>query len=677
MVDGAAGSGKSCTINILKVFINLIMQQPGDSIDCPYVVVCAPTGTAAVNIKGQTLHTTFSFTWGDEHLSLSDKKRDTKRAIFRNLAFLIIDEISMVKADMLYQIDLRLREIKMQPNKLFGGVALFVFGDIMQLKPVKGVYIWCQPKNQDYLHAFHVQSHWEQFEVISLMENHRQKGDAPYADILNRIRVGEIIEDDMQILSERVRPEDHSDLIGGTVIASTHAVVNRFNRLGLQKIKSKLFEIEAINGHNIIPNYIPKIDEKKGTVGTTAFLQTLRIKIECRVMMIDNIDVTDGLCNGSLGTVKSILRDTNDKVKILVVKFDNEDSGREVRRQHPNLSKAFPGCTPIKKKIVKYSTSGKSNGASNVATVQQFPLILSFASTTHKIQGQTIVAPRKAAVDLRSVFGPSQAYVMLGRVQKKDQLHIIGSLPENKFYVDKNALEQLGSMKQKSINENPPLWEKTFNKSTKIYFHNIQSLRDKIHDIKADSIPFYGDLIIFAESWLSPNISAEDETLQLNNYKLHLNSKGKGKGFSIYIKNSKFLITENIEEEDLQMSRLESNDLVVVCLYRCQTNKDLQRRLKASIPVSGSCLIIGDFNICSMKQSGSEIFKTLMLLGFKLLVSEATHLKGGHLDQAWLRSTDSSNHTQLYCPYYTCKDHDALLFCMYDVMKNPGMQTFG
>jgi hypothetical protein len=78
-----------------------------------------------------------------------------------------------------------------------------------------------------------------------------------------------------------------------------------------------------------------------------------------------------------------------------------------------------------------------------------------------------------------------------------------------------------------------------------------------------------------------------------------------------------------------------------------------------------------------MKQSGSEIFKTLMLLGFKLLVSEATHLKGGHLDQAWLRSTDSSNHTQLYCPYYTCKDHDALLFCMYDVMKNPGMQTFG
>ena len=88
MVDGAAGSGKSSTINVLKQFIKLIVQQPGDNPECPYVLLCAPTGTAAVNIKGQTLHTAFGFTWGDEHLSLSDKNRDTKRAIFKNLKFL-------------------------------------------------------------------------------------------------------------------------------------------------------------------------------------------------------------------------------------------------------------------------------------------------------------------------------------------------------------------------------------------------------------------------------------------------------------------------------------------------------------------------------------------------------------------------------------------------------------
>ena len=64
MVDCAAGSGKSCTINILKEILNLILQQPGDNPECPYIMLCAPTGTAAVNIKGQTLHTAFGFTWG-------------------------------------------------------------------------------------------------------------------------------------------------------------------------------------------------------------------------------------------------------------------------------------------------------------------------------------------------------------------------------------------------------------------------------------------------------------------------------------------------------------------------------------------------------------------------------------------------------------------------------------
>ena len=88
MVDGAAGAGKSCTINILKEILNLILQQPGDNPDCPYILICAPTGCAAVNISGQTLHTALSFTWGNQHLSLSDKTRDTKRAQFKNLKFL-------------------------------------------------------------------------------------------------------------------------------------------------------------------------------------------------------------------------------------------------------------------------------------------------------------------------------------------------------------------------------------------------------------------------------------------------------------------------------------------------------------------------------------------------------------------------------------------------------------
>ena len=104
-----------------------------------------------------------------------------KRAMFKNQRFLIIDEVSMVKADHLYQINLRLREVTMRPDKLFGGVSICVFGDIMQLKPVKGRVIWSQPKSSEYYQAFLIKPHWEEFQVVSLVENHQQQGDSMYA----------------------------------------------------------------------------------------------------------------------------------------------------------------------------------------------------------------------------------------------------------------------------------------------------------------------------------------------------------------------------------------------------------------------------------------------------------------------------------------------------------------
>ena len=189
MVDGA-GSGKSHVISIIRELVQLIMQMPGDDPDCPYIMLCAPTGSAAVNINGSTLHSAFGLTFGNEHYSLTDKTRDTKRNLYRNLKFLVIDEISMVKADQLYQLDLRLREITTRSDELFGGVAILLFGDIMQLRPVMGRYIWSQPQNEEFLHAYIVQPHWERFEVISLMENHRQHEDMNFADMMNRIRIG-------------------------------------------------------------------------------------------------------------------------------------------------------------------------------------------------------------------------------------------------------------------------------------------------------------------------------------------------------------------------------------------------------------------------------------------------------------------------------------------------------
>ena len=119
----------------------------------------------------------------------------------------------MMKADILYRIHLRLKEIT-QINKDFGGVSVFLFGDPVQLKPVRGSYIFDEPNCPDYKLAYGdgSDSLWRSFEVINLEENHRQGKDKIYADMLNRIRINKQTKEDLDILKTRVRPKGHPDL---------------------------------------------------------------------------------------------------------------------------------------------------------------------------------------------------------------------------------------------------------------------------------------------------------------------------------------------------------------------------------------------------------------------------------------------------------------------------------
>ena len=112
MGHGGAGAGKSTVIHIVSKWCHLILSKEGDETDCPYIIKTAFTGTAASNIEGQTLHTSFGFNFDNKHYSLSDKTRDEKRTIFKNLKIIIIDEVSMVNSDMSYQLDLKLQDLK-------------------------------------------------------------------------------------------------------------------------------------------------------------------------------------------------------------------------------------------------------------------------------------------------------------------------------------------------------------------------------------------------------------------------------------------------------------------------------------------------------------------------------------------------------------------------------------
>ena len=130
-----------------------------------------------------------------------------------------------------------------------------------------------------------------------------------------------------------------------------------------------------------------------------------------------------------------------------------------------------------------------------------------------------------------------------------------------------------------------------------------------------------------------------------------------------------FRITETVTEDLIQMTRVQYKDTSIISIYRSSGDKSLAAKLRVLLVDIGCCMVVGDLNICTSKHPNHEVFSTLRSAGFKVLVTEATHYGGGHLDQIWYKSTSQNYNIQLYSPYYTCRDHDALLFTKYDQGK--------
>ena len=280
MVHGGAGSGKTFVIKTLAQWMTKILITSGDSTCFPYVLKTAFTGTAASLIEGMTLHSAFSFSFENKHYSLSDKSRDAKRNTLQNLKMIIIDEISMVKADMLYQLDLKLQEIREKVGIPFGGVAIFCFGDLLQLQPVAGKFIFDIPQGSAYYLTHSLMPRWKMLKVLNLELNHRQGNDKQYADILNRIREGKQTHDDFKGLEKRVRSLGHPDLKEVSLyIVCTKKACSKINTEYLDSLPGDSIKIPAIHHHRTQKNYKPRICNKEGTVGPTSFMDSLHMNI--------------------------------------------------------------------------------------------------------------------------------------------------------------------------------------------------------------------------------------------------------------------------------------------------------------------------------------------------------------------------------------------------------------
>ena len=382
-VHGGAGTGKSTLIRVMSQWIERTLQMPGEEFNCPYVMRAAPTGMAASNIGGVTLHSAFNLNFGHNYIPLSDKKRDILRHRFKNVRILIIDEFSMVKSNQLYQIHQRLCEIK-QSTRPFGSISVILFGDLMQLKPIKGSYIFEEPKQGKYKEIYNIFPLWNMFETIDLEENHRQGEDKSYADLLNRLRFKskdeQLSSEDLDMLKSRVLSCNNTEEI--MKIYGKNITVNLENTRRLNNLKTMLYKIEAIHTpHN--RNVKINLD---GTIEDTAFLNQINIKEGARVMIIDNINTPDGLTNGAQGTLEKILEE-NGKVRYMMIKFENKNIGREQRIKFKFLNSKcnLDELVPIERVNFSYPLGNVEKNHAARASLLQFPVKLSWALTAHRV----------------------------------------------------------------------------------------------------------------------------------------------------------------------------------------------------------------------------------------------------------------------------------------------------
>ena len=568
------------------------------------------------------MHSALNCKFGNTYVTLTKEKLDELEWVYKELKVIIIDEMSMVSSNNLYDIHKRLTTIARDDTKIFGGKAVVLLGDLMQLKPVMGRPIFSMPKCKQMQREaiyFHPKlSIWQNLEVVCLEVNYRQGQGTHWLHLLNRARLAQsfddLTEEDKELLKGRkVKTEVYWKFKENTIhVFYTKAEVEDHNNALLGRQKGKMHESTA--EIKCIPASYKYSVDACGAVDSTNFLYKLKIKVGVRVMMIYNVSTTDGLINGALGTVIDILTNEESKaIQTIIIKFDNPKAGREQRETYNSIASQYKeeNGTPVFRTKLQYFPEGKSKKQhANKVVIWQFPLRIAYASTAHKMQGVTTKEGTDLVCHGHKKLPKGMGYVMASRVPCYENLHLSKS-----FDIEKSFIADQVSLAEKQVLDERSIVPAKRNEKLDIFYVNIANLSAHFKDLKGDFTAMKARYIALVETWLEPNPPRKGKNseqgfngnFQLPGYSLlHTASVGAGKGCCFY---SKFSDSENVtlvhkvtsEKFQFISVYLSSEKLQLTIIYlsnQCQKSdfNELTNQLRSCLDTRTDQLIMGDFN---------------------------------------------------------------------------------
>lgn len=414
-VTGRAGTGKS---TLLTYFRRRSKKN---------VAVLAPTGVAAVNIQGQTIHSFFGFK-PDITVDIVRKKyrNRQRKMLYKKLDAILIDEVSMVRADLLDCIDEFLRLNGPDKNLPFGGIQMIFIGDLYQLSPVvtsEAKMLFKTVYQSPYFFDAKVMDNFK-MEMVLLEKIYRQE-DGEFIRILNAVRNRSVTENDLKIINTRNDPEfDPPDDGFYVYLTTTNAMANTVNRQCLNKLRTETFAHEGWISGEFNEKALPtSID--------------LRVKVGAQIMLVNN-DREGRWINGTVGKIVDFEEDEEEKVTIIWVELAD---GEEVE------------VTPHTWEMFRFFLNQRTGRLDSevIGSFTQYPLMLAWAITIHKSQGKTF---DKVILDIgRGTFAHGQTYVALSRCTSLEGLVLKKPLQKKHILMDWKVVKFLTGFQYQRADE--------------------------------------------------------------------------------------------------------------------------------------------------------------------------------------------------------------------------------